>query len=328
MDKRVRPNDICIIGQPRCGYAFSSSRSCFIGYAFEKANLEVEILSRILEERGIEPVQAGDRLAAGQNVFCTKICSKIITSQFCAVIANNDETLNGEVPNANVHLEYGMMLAFNKHIIPFQLDHQKLAFNVAGLDTVKYNQRNFKDQAVAAVDAAIANTTPGGTQPAYDQILETFFIANEVLLSPVDNEGEQVLLNRARGLGYLLLNDFTGWNYIYFGIFPHLTPQAIRWRLEKTRDILNGITTSVELRVKAGFATEEQQRIAKEAISRFSIWLVVSDRAVRDEILMWHASSSFPFPVRIFLDSEVREQFERIATGEEFEGALTANVKG
>lgn len=322
MDKRIRLNDICIIGQPRCGYAFSSTRSCFIGYAFGKSNLEVDVLSSVLEERGIESIQAGDRLAAGQNAFCTKICSKIITSQFCAVFANNEETQQGEVPNANVHLEYGLMLGFNKHVIPFQLENQTLAFNVAGLDTVKYNSSNFRAKAIAAVDAAISITTAEAGPPPLDQLLETFLVANNVLLSPVDSEGDQILFSRGKPLGYWLLHDFTGWNYTYFGVFPQLTADAIIWKLVRTGEILNGILTSVDLRVKMQFATEEQLKLAKEAISRFSIWLVVSDEVVKTRIEGWQSSKAFPYPIRVFLDSEVRAQFERIATGAEFEGQL------
>jgi hypothetical protein len=46
-------------------------------------------------------------------------------------------------PNANVNIEYGQMIGFNKFIIPFQHENFPLPFNVNGLDTIKYNDRNF-----------------------------------------------------------------------------------------------------------------------------------------------------------------------------------------
>jgi predicted nucleotide-binding protein len=137
MDKRIRKNEICIIGLPRCDFVFSATRTCFIAYGFKESPLEMAILKKLLEERGIQPVEAGGSLAPGQNAFCAKICSKIIAAQFCIVLINNDTVDGKEIPNANVNMEYGLMLGFNKFVLPFQRESQKLPFNVAGLDTVK-----------------------------------------------------------------------------------------------------------------------------------------------------------------------------------------------
>ena len=318
MDNRIRRNDICIIGQPQCGYAFSSTRSCFIAYGYSDSPLEVDILSAILVERNIEPVQAGDRLSSGQNAFCTKICSKIITAQFCAVFVNHDIRADDAIPNANVYMEYGMMLGFNKYVVPFQSEHQTLAFNVAGLDTVKYNQRNFKALATAAIDKAIADTTPRDDIPTSHQIIDIFFLANNVMASPLDNEAELTIANRAKGLGYTLINDFTGFHYFYFGIVTQDTAAGIKWKLEKTRAILDGMMTSADLRVTLGFNTIEERRAAQELISRFGIWLVVGDEQVKGELDAWLSQASFPHEVRLTLASDVFRQFNRIMTGEEY----------
>ena len=125
MDKRIRLNEICVIGLPRCDFAFSSTRTCFIAFGFEESPLEMTILRKLLQEKGIQPVEASGILAPAQNAFCAKICSKIITSQFCIVLLNNDESGDKEIPNANVNMEYGLMLGFNKYVIPFQRESQK-----------------------------------------------------------------------------------------------------------------------------------------------------------------------------------------------------------
>ena len=132
---------------PRCDYVFSSTRNCFIGYSFKESTLETSILRNSLDRRGIEPVEAAGALAPGQNAFCAKICSKIIVSQFCIILINNDIVNGAEIPNANVNMEYGMMLGFNKFVIPFQRESQRLPFNVAGLDTVKYSAESFERKA-------------------------------------------------------------------------------------------------------------------------------------------------------------------------------------
>lgn len=135
----------------------------------------MSLLKRVLEERGIQAIEAGGALAPGQNAFCTKICSKIITSQFVAVLLNNDKVEGREVPNANVNMEYGLMLGFNKYVLPFQRSSQKLPFNVAGLDTIKYDDKDFEKLAARAVDQAIKETSQENPEPVTpDQVLEAF----------------------------------------------------------------------------------------------------------------------------------------------------------
>ncbi|MBV8274810.1 MAG: hypothetical protein JO170_06055, partial [Verrucomicrobia bacterium] len=95
----------------------------------------MEVIKGVLLERRIEAYEAAGITAPGQQVFCQKICSKIIQSQFCVVFLNNENIDGVETTNANVYQEYGLMLGFNKFIIPFQHEDHDLPFNVAGLDT-------------------------------------------------------------------------------------------------------------------------------------------------------------------------------------------------
>lgn len=158
MDKTIRRNEICVIGLPRCDFVFSSTRTCFIAYGFQESTLEMTILRSLLDKRGIQPVEAGGMLAPAQSAYCAKICSKIIVSQFCVVLLNNEESNGFEIPNANVNMEYGLMLGFNEYVIPFQRSSQKLPFNLAGLDTIKYTNSNFEKLAEFAIDQAICET--------------------------------------------------------------------------------------------------------------------------------------------------------------------------
>ena len=77
-------------------------------------------MSEKLAKVGVEPIIAVKERAYGQDIFCTKICGKIIESRFCIVIL--DDTIEAEknIPNPNVYYEYGLMTSLRKHIIPLQ----------------------------------------------------------------------------------------------------------------------------------------------------------------------------------------------------------------
>ena len=143
----------------RCGKMFGASKSCFIASPTEE-DLEpiLELMSEKLTKVGIEPIVAVKERAYGQDIFCTKICGKIIESRFCIVIL--DDQIQGDVniPNPNVYYEYGLMTALRKHIIPLQKEGLDLAFNIQSYDTVKYNAKNLGSELDRAIKDAIRLT--------------------------------------------------------------------------------------------------------------------------------------------------------------------------
>ena len=77
-------NETCIIGLPTCGYAFSSSRMAFIAVpSDDEFRLEVNVFEGLLRDKDYEAYIALQQVDPAKLAFCTKICSKIITSQFC-----------------------------------------------------------------------------------------------------------------------------------------------------------------------------------------------------------------------------------------------------
>ena len=289
MDKTIRKNQICIIGLPRCDFVYSSTRSCFIAYGFNESSLEMDLLKKLLEERGILPIEAGGYLAPAQSAFCAKICSKIITSQFCVALLNNDEKNGTEIPNANVNMEYGLMLGFNKYVIPFQKASQQLPFNIAGLDTIKYDNRNFKDKAITAIDQAIKESNQDESpKDTSDQLLDVFILSRNYVWSPVDNEGERNILRLGSPLGFNLLHDFAGINYVFIGRFAALRPEAILWRLKKMIEMLNGRRGSVRQRVEDKIATPEQAALLERLFETLQIWVLVTSgedkKAIQSEL--------------------------------------------
>jgi len=322
VDKTIRRNEVCVIGLPRCDFVFSSTRSCFIAYGFKESPLEMGILRKLLDERGIQPVEAGGALAPAQSAFCAKICSKIITSQFCVVLLNNEVSDGNEIPNANVNMEYGLMLGFNKYIVPFQRSSQELPFNVAGLDTVKYTDTDFERLAVTAIDQAIKETQqePSASVPL-DQILGLFLLSKKALITPITAEGDRNFYEMGSPLGFNLLNDFTGFKYIFFGNFTALRSEAIVWRVKMLAEILDGRRSTIEPRIKARIATEDQGRLLDELLGGMRIWITVTTN--EDKQSVTKALSSMSYPVEIFSLADVHFALERLEVMPEHDPAKT-----
>jgi hypothetical protein len=317
MDKRIRKNEICVIGQPRCDFVFSSTRTCFISYGFKESPLETAILRQLLEARGIEPVEAGAMLTPAQNVFCAKICSKIITSQFCVVLANNRVQSDRELPNPNVYLEYGLMLGFNKYIVPFQKDEQTLAFNVAGFDTVKYAPGDFEQRAAAAIDQAIQATRQESLPPLdTDQTLDAFLLARRAIPSPIVHEQEAHLHNLGNPLGFKVYSDFQGFTLIYVGIFTALRPEAVVWRLRTLAEIVSERRRSLPAKITLGIVTPQKGALADAIMQQFQTWVFVTsekDKQAIGEALMKNPPG---YKYQVFSLNEVQSELQKLDLGE------------
>lgn len=315
MDKRIRRNELCVIGLPRCDFVFSSTRTCFIGYGFAESTLEMAILRNLLADRGIEAVEAGGSLAPGQNAFCAKICSKIIVAQFCIILINNDVKDATEIPNANVNMEYGLMLGFNKYVIPFQRESQNLPFNVAGLDTVKYSNLSFEHKAAAAIDGAIAATTQESVPLlSPDQIVEAFLLSKRLLVVPVITEGDRNFFEIGRPLGYNLVMTFDGMRYAYFGNFTALRTEAVLWRLRTLEEIIQERMKSIPERVKLGLAAANPQAVvALEAfLGKLQTMLLVTGDEERTNVQQEIAARPTRWPTQVFSLNEIASALQGI----------------
>ena len=132
---------------------------CFIACPDPKeVGLELEIISEKLQKEGIDPFIAVRERAYGEDIFCTKICGKIIESMFCIVLLNDVKSneSNELIPNPNVYYEYGLMTAMKKEIIPLQHSEHNLAFNIQGLETIKYTNENLVDELEKAIKKTLA----------------------------------------------------------------------------------------------------------------------------------------------------------------------------
>ena len=259
------------------------------------------------------PVEAGGSVAPAQNAYCSKICSKIITSQFCIIMLNNDEKDNVEIPNANVNMEYGLMLGFNKYVIPFQRDSQKLPFNVAGLDTIKYGNRDFEKKAIDVINQAIKETTQDElpkTSP--DQLYQIFFLHRNLLMSAVDSEGEKNLYRMGDTLGFNLLHDFSGDKYIYFGKFSSLRPEVVLWRVRKMINILDSRKAGIPNRVAQGVILEEHVEFVNKMFDEIKIWVAVTSDDDKNQIVSELKKTPNDYNVEVFSINDITLEIQEL----------------
>jgi hypothetical protein len=205
----------------KCGKIFGASKSCFIACP-NNDDLQpiLELMSEKLTKVGIEPVIAVKERAYGQDIFCTKICGKIIESRFCIVILDDTIGKNQNIPNPNVYYEYGLMTSLRKHIIPLQKDDLNLAFNIQSYDTIKYNARNISSELDRAFKDAIRITEGGDKKDQKDLhgFLPTKTLLHKMELSGFEIKKESWILNSA-----ISDTDFKGFGqhakgfYVYLG---------------------------------------------------------------------------------------------------------------
>ncbi|HMO47926.1 MAG TPA: hypothetical protein PKB14_18075 [Rubrivivax sp.] len=307
MDISIRRHEHCVIGLPRCDFVFSSTRSCFIAYGFEESTLEMSLLRKLLQERGIEAVEAGGSLAPGQSAYCAKICSKIITAQFCIALLNHlEKPGNKQIPSANVCMEYGLMLGFNKYVIPFQRKHQKLPFNVAGLDTVSYGSDDFERLAVKAIDQAIASTTQQAHAPLpVDQELATFLLMQRALRSTLQDPTERSIAELCMPLGFELLNDFRGSTLIFFGNFTALRTETALWRLRTFDQLMSERVAGARQRPQYVDVPEDLRAYIEQLLRGSPLWILVTSEQEKAAIVSNLQAQPIERAVTVFCQQDV-----------------------
>ena len=185
-------------------------------------------------------------------------------------------------------MEYGLMLGFNKYVIPFQKEEQKLPFNVAGLDTVKYDQKNFEDKAISALDQAIELTKQDTTKPLpvdNSDLIQTFFLSRDLLMTSLDTQTERDLYRLGEPLGFNLLNDFAGKVCTFFGGFASFRPEIVIWRIRKLDQILCARLKSIPERKEALGITDEMEKLGRSILEDARILVCVTSQMDKEKIV-------------------------------------------
>jgi len=140
----------CFFTDEPCSKVKGTSDTCFVAVPSKGFKDKLDVIEEILTDKRIDFYVALLNVEPSKNAFCTKICGKIIESRFCIVFLDN--------LNANVFYEYGMMSSLRKPIIPLQRESERLPFNVQSLDVVKYNDADFRERVLKAIETKIEET--------------------------------------------------------------------------------------------------------------------------------------------------------------------------
>ncbi len=314
----IKSNEQCIIGMPSCGYGFDSARMCFIARpADPEFQLEEDILTQILSERNYDTYVALQQIDPGNLAFCTKICSKIITSRFCIVLLNPSKHAQHpdiKISNPNVHLEYGMMLSFHKHVIPMQRSAEDLPFNIYPIDTVKYEPDTFKTKAEEAiVDAILRFETkepPGRPIGSADDALK-YFAFSGLRYTPITSDDARVVYSLGQAQGF---NLFDGKDeLVFFGYFHELEPTEIGVRI---RILLQNIEIG-RARIASAEASP-QKDAASKLFTKIRVEVLVPEDCDRDglEAALSEFQPSVPVPTKFLTAAEIKQivqaEYERM----------------
>jgi hypothetical protein len=128
-----------------------------------------------------------------------------------------------EFPNPNVHMEYGMMLSQNKHVIPLQHEKNKLSFNIAPLDTIKYNDSDFKKKVTDSIDNAINRfSSPTQTSQLSTGSDILFYNLKGYIMADVQtNSFFKILFQFGQPLGFFFFVDNVNTKYKYVAPFQY-----------------------------------------------------------------------------------------------------------
>lgn len=260
-------NEQCFIRKDhRCGKLFGASKSCFIACPTDD-DLEpiLELMSEKLTKVGVEPIIAVKERAYGQDIFCTKICGKIIESRFCIVILDDTMEERRNIPNPNVYYEYGLMTSLRKHIIPLQKEKLALAFNIQSYDTIKYTSKNLAAELDRAIKDALRITEAKEKGDRKTNISEKTLL-RKLELAGLDLRDHEWILADAIGDTYFKgFGQYEKRFYLYLGKIDnesefqdHLDDLGVvLYRTEKKAEELEG-TLSEARRRKRKFIAERK----------------------------------------------------------------------
>ena len=314
MNETMRKNERCFIGMPSCGYGYESAKLCFVACPSDaEYTLKIDAIKDIVESKQYECHIALKKIDPGNFAFCTKICSKIIQSQFCVVLLDPSTSAAGKGakhPNPNVHFEYGMMVSQNKHIIPLQDERSSLSFNVFPLDTIKYNDTNFKSKVVEAIDNAIQKFSerkvPGQMMPGSE--ITTFYDLEGYDMSDIMTvDFNRFLFGLGGHLGFFLYQ--CGDKYKYVGPFDYEDPKKV---ILHTKLLMRKVTSAHEALLSSK-ADDAQKDTLNHLINNISIDIIVPPSFGKQDILgriKEVSGKEQEYPISVYYRTDIRNRIE------------------
>ena len=319
MNETIRKNEKCFIGLPSCGYGYESAKMCFIACpSNEKYTLKIEVIKTIVNSKQYECHVALRKIDPGNFAFCTKICSKIIQSQFCILLLDpltSEEDKKSEYHNPNVHLEYGMMMSQNKYIIPIQDEKYTLPFNISPLDTIKYTESNFKQKVKEAVDKAtkiFSKREISGQVPPGSEIF-TFYNLSGYSISDIRLSFLEFICKLGAHLGFYLFDSKI--DYKFIGLFDYEEP---RKAILHTKLLIDNIISAYESATP--LKKEQTEKGDYDYLkNNISIDLIVSPFFKKEDItgkIQAISNKEYKYPISIYYRSDIKkiveDEYEKI----------------
>jgi hypothetical protein len=209
-------------------------------------------------------------------------------------------------------MEYGLMLGFNKYIIPFQHENYSLPFNVSGLDTIKYDASSFASKASSAIDRAITDTkqdSRGETEINPD--IGAYLLLKDLIILHIDNIADREIFRIGQTCGFLLCCNLEGTQYVYFGNFTNLSPNAIAWRILKLEQIWKAKEKGNAIKLNLGVISSLQATLVAKVADEFLIIVLTNRDDDREKVLQALADGQ-PHPkLTLITRSEISESIEK-----------------
>ncbi len=206
-----------------------------------------------------------------------------------------------------------MMISQNKHIIPLQDERHNLAFNISPLDTIKYNDSNFKQKVSEAIDFAIKRATEKKAAGTHSQGPEVFTFYNlfGFRMSDTNENFFKLLYDFGANLGFFLFDDKKQLEYKYIGPFDNEDPKLA---ILHTKLLIENIVRVYE-------DLQNQQKEKKEgALDNYkyltqsvSVDLIISPFYEKSEVLNRIKALlpvGYKYPINIYYRKDFKEYLE------------------
>ncbi|MBI2859707.1 MAG: hypothetical protein HYX90_11590 [Chloroflexi bacterium] len=272
-----------------CGKYLGASTTCFIACpSTEEVKILIGLISEKLTKNRIDPVVATDIRAYGQDIFCTKICGRIIEAQFCiAILDDNPAGVKGKdlnVPNPNVYYEYGLMTALGKYVIPLQKEGQDLAFNIKTHDTIRYSPVDVSAEIDRALKEAIRITVEE-RESTLGEMIPEYMYRSFLAMKGYQKQGYSWLLSEElEGTVFSGYKNDRGLDYLFFTVID--SKEMLKTCLMDIQVIQRRLNTDCEALLHRLRSLDEkivnyEKAVAEEETDK-------DKEGGRDRLLRWH----------------------------------------
>jgi len=141
-----------------------------------------------------------------------------------------------------------------------------------------------------------------------NQIYNTFVLSRAYNFASIDSEGDKALFALGNNLGFNMLVDFSGFSYVYMGIFTALRPEIILWRISTLNEIWKGRLSSLPKRLELGMVDKATLRAIDELVKKLSAWIIVNSESDKQILEKEFDKIDLGFPISLFTLDEIEKE--------------------